>query len=172
MTISGFFTHYSISIKPSISDRWHHMSVGDAAADPASQTGSRAFPSWMSWCVMPGMDSSFTGVPCLSQVNTFILTLNMYNKTLKDISGGHIFLFWTSDQGFKAVAFVFIGDNSCWSLVITHVRQPNPRGRVHNWPLTGVESGWTICVVTYYRPHRSCSKVMFLHMSVMISTGG
>ena len=41
---------------------------------------------------MPGMDSSFTGVPYLSRVNTFILTLNI-NKTLKDISGGNISYF-------------------------------------------------------------------------------
>ena len=43
LIFSGFFANYSISIKPSVFYRWHHLSMGDTAADPASQLGSGHF---------------------------------------------------------------------------------------------------------------------------------
>ena len=45
--ISGFFTNYSVFIGSPIFHRWHHMFVGNTAADPASKLGPGHFyPGW------------------------------------------------------------------------------------------------------------------------------
>ena len=85
---SGFYTHYSIPIKPSISNGWHHMSVGNTAADPASQLGPRNFYSWwyslscLEWTIhlLVLCPNSSTGALSSSQVS---ISIQLYPHLMK-----------------------------------------------------------------------------------------
>ena len=141
MTISGFFTHYSISIKPSISDRWHHMSVGDAAADPASKLGPGHFHlgwagvSCLEWTVHLLVFRAYLRLIPLSsllilQQNTKIYFWGSYLPVLDFWPGfqSHRFRFHRRQQ------LLIVGNHACATTEPT-------------W--TCAQSGWTICVMTY-----------------------